>query len=112
MRKSTKVVALDIHKDSVALAGEGRKTPKLYGTIPSTGEALSKLVGKLADPKTQLKFCYEAGRCGYGVYRQLTGIGHECTVVAPSLIPDGRATASRPIGGMRCLWRGFSETVN
>ena len=89
MRKSTKVVALDIHKDSitVALAGRDREGPKLYGTIPSTGEALSKLVGKLAAPETQLRFCYEAGPCGYGVYRQLKALGHDCTVVAPSLIP-------------------------
>jgi len=34
-----------------------------------------------------LKFCYEAGPCGYGIYRQLTQIGHNCAVVAPSLIP-------------------------
>ena len=89
MRKSTKVVALDIHKDSitVALAGRDREGPKLYGTIPSTGEALSKLVGKLAAPETQLRFCYEAGPCGYGVYRQLKALEHGCTVVAPSLIP-------------------------
>lgn len=89
MHQSTKVVALDVHKDSitVALAGEDRKTPRLYGTIPSTGEALSKLAGKLSDPETQLRFCYEAGPCGYGVYRQLKALGHDCTVVAPSLIP-------------------------
>ena len=44
MRKSTKFVALDIYKDSitVALAGEDRQGPKLYGTIPSTDAALSK----------------------------------------------------------------------
>ncbi len=49
MRKSTKVVALDIRKDPITavLAGEDRKGPRLYGTMPlSTGEALSKL----ADP--------------------------------------------------------------
>ena len=89
MRKSTKFVALDIHKDSitVALSGEGPQGPKLYGTIPSTGAALSKLAAKLAGPGTSLQFCYEAGPCGYGVYRQLRALGHACTVVAPSLIP-------------------------
>ena len=34
-----------------------------------------------------LLFCYEAGPCGYGLYRQLIGSGHDCQVVAPSLIP-------------------------
>ena len=89
MRKTTKVVALDIHKDSttVALAGSDRKDPILYGDIASTGEAITKLVDKLGGSSTRLRFCYEAGPCGYGVYRQLTAMGHECTVVAPSLIP-------------------------
>jgi transposase len=34
-----------------------------------------------------LSFCYEAGPCGYGLYRQLLSLGHDCQVVAPSLIP-------------------------
>ena len=90
MRQSTKVVALDIHRDSitVALADPDRKEPRLYGTIASTDEAVAKLADTLADPaRRPLRFCYEAGPCGYGVYRQLTARGHECTVVAPSLIP-------------------------
>ena len=89
MRKTTKVIALDIHKDSttVAVSGTDRKEPRLYGDIPSNGEAISKLVDKLGGKSTQLRFCYEAGPCGYGVYRQLTAMGHECTVVSPSLIP-------------------------
>ena len=32
-------------------------------------------------------FAYEAGPCGYGLYRYLTGKGLPCQVVAPSLIP-------------------------
>jgi transposase len=35
----------------------------------------------------RLRFCYEAGPCGYGIQRQLSTSGHECVVVAPSLIP-------------------------
>src|ERR1700693_2469506 len=35
----------------------------------------------------RLTFCYEAGPTGYGLYRQITGLGHACNVVAPSLIP-------------------------
>ena len=35
----------------------------------------------------RLLFCYEAGACGYGVYRQLRELKHECAVVAPSLLP-------------------------
>ena len=89
MGKSTKYVALDIHRDSItiAVACAGQKTPRHYGANPSTGEALSKLCDKLGGPERSLRFCYEAGPCGYGVYRQLRGMGHEWVVVAPSLIP-------------------------
>ena len=34
-----------------------------------------------------LLFCYETGPCGYGLYRQILEAGHDCQVVAPSLIP-------------------------
>ena len=34
-----------------------------------------------------LLFFYEAGPCGYGLYRQLLALGHDCQVVAPSQIP-------------------------
>ncbi len=35
----------------------------------------------------ELRFCYEAGPCGYGIQRQLTAVRHGSSVVAPSLIP-------------------------
>jgi transposase len=41
----------------------------------------------LARSGRELRFCYEAGPCGYGIQRQLTAAGHSCVVVAPSLIP-------------------------
>ena len=34
-----------------------------------------------------MSFAYESGPCGYGVYREITETGHDCHVVAPSLIP-------------------------
>jgi transposase len=45
------------------------------------------LANKLARSGAALRFCYEAGPCGYGIQRQLSAAGHECGVVAPSLIP-------------------------
>ena len=30
---------------------------------------------------------YEAGPCGFGIYRHLTGRGEDCVVVSPSMIP-------------------------
>ncbi len=88
MRKSTRFCAMDIHKDSITVAiAEDGKAPVLYGTINATGAAVSKLAGKLSESGSALRFCYEAGPCGYEVYRQLRALGHACAVVAPSLIP-------------------------
>jgi transposase len=79
---------LDVHKATiaVAVADEGRGEVRSYGTIKNTPEAVAKLVQRLG-PAGRLVCCYEAGPCGYGLQRQLTGLGTECTVVAPSLIP-------------------------
>ena len=88
MRKSTRFVAMDINKDSITVAlAENGRMPVLYVTIDSTGAAVTQLAGKLSESGTALRFCYEAGPCGYGVYRQLRVLGHACAVVAPSLIP-------------------------
>lgn len=35
----------------------------------------------------QLNFVYEAGPCGYSIYRHLTQKGFDCIVAAPSMIP-------------------------
>ena len=48
---------------------------------------MRRLAGKLGQDGAQLRFCYEAGPCGYGIQRQLSAHGHGCIVVAPSLIP-------------------------
>ena len=48
---------------------------------------MARLVKKLSPAGEVLSFCYEAGPCGYGIRRQLTYLGHNCVVVAPSLIP-------------------------
>jgi transposase len=32
-------------------------------------------------------FVYEAGPCGYWIYRLLTSLNHCCYVIAPSLVP-------------------------
>jgi transposase len=83
-------VALDTSKlrNAVAIAVDGRDGEVRYlGEIDNTPAAISRLVRKLARQYTKVTFCYEAGPTGYGLYRQITGLGHECIVAAPSLIP-------------------------
>jgi transposase len=58
-----------------------------YGKILNTPAALKAMATKLAAGGNDLRFCYEAGPCGYGVQRQLSAMGHQCAVVAPSLVP-------------------------
>jgi transposase len=90
MERSIIYVGLDVHKDTiaVALAEAGlRAEVREHGKIANTPAALKALSVKLAGKNRALRFCYEAGPCGYGIQRHLSAIGHECAVVAPSLIP-------------------------
>ena len=41
----------------------------------------------MADRYDLLHVCFEAGPTGYGLYRQVRALGHDCLVVAPALIP-------------------------
>ena len=88
--KSITFIGLDVHKDTIAVAlaeAGGRSAVREYGRIANTPTALKALAAKLSRVESELRFCYEAGPCGYGIQRQLTLAGHDCVVVAPSLIP-------------------------
>ena len=75
-------------RNAVAIAEGGRGGEVRYlGEIPATEAAVRKLVAKLAARHDKLTFCYEAGPTGYGLYRLLKELDHECCVVAPSLVP-------------------------
>ena len=45
------------------------------------------MIRKLRSKGSELHFAYEAGPCGYQVYRFLNDKGYPCLVAAPSLIP-------------------------
>ena len=82
-------VGLDVHKATVAVAvAEGMRGGEVrqMGSFPHRAGDIDKLAAKLAKGGQRLSFCYEAGPCGYGLYRQLPELGHDCIVVAPSLI--------------------------
>lgn len=75
-------------KHSVAIADSGRSGEvRFLGEVSSSPATVARLIGKLAGRYKKLHVCYEAGPTGYGLYRQMRELGHDCTVVAPSLIP-------------------------
>ena len=90
MKKYSTFVGMDVHKNSIeiAIAESGRNGEvRSYGKIDGTLSALEKVVRKLVSKGDHLHFVYEAGPCGYGIYRHLTTKGYDCSVVAPSRVP-------------------------
>jgi transposase len=87
---NTLYVGLDVHTDAIAVAyapeDRGAEGVSL-GAIGTRQSDLDKLIRRL-ESKGATRVCgYEAGPCGYWLYRYLTGKGLACQVVAPSLIP-------------------------
>jgi transposase len=89
VKQFSKFVGLDVHKATIAIsvADANGGEVRYVGEIANTPEAIEKLVRQLRKGDAHLSFCYEAGPCGYGIYRQLSDLGWDCQVVAPSLIP-------------------------
>ncbi|MFZ0789292.1 MAG: transposase, partial [Chromatiaceae bacterium] len=80
-----------MHKETitVAVAEPGRGEPVYWGEIANKPKTVEKLLGKLSEAYDGglLRLFYEAGPCGYVLYRQILASGHDCQVVAPSKIP-------------------------
>jgi transposase len=89
-QSSTLFIGMDVHKDTIAVAyiaqDHGAEVTYL-GTIGTRQCDIDPLIRKMQSKATHLIFVYEAGPCGYWLYRYLTKKDYVCWVVAPSLIP-------------------------
>ena len=91
MKKRIKNIGLDVHKNSISIgiANDGRDGEvRYYGKIDNDMSQLDKVIRKLVSEGAVLRFVYEAGPCGYGIYRYLTNNNMDCVVIAPSKIPQ------------------------
>lgn len=93
MEHNITIVGLDVHKNSIEIVTaetsgfhEVRHYGKIGGDMTSLDKAIRKLIS-VRSSGTELRFVYEAGPCGYEIYRHLTRQGFQCVVVAPSMVP-------------------------
>jgi len=84
-------IGIDVHKDTivVAVALPGRHNASYRCKICNTPKAVDRLLNQMSKEfdGEVLLWGYEAGPCGHGLYRQITAFGHDCQIVAPSLLP-------------------------
>ncbi|MFQ5520831.1 MAG: IS110 family transposase [Candidatus Methylomirabilia bacterium] len=81
-------IGMDVHKDTVMVAVfEDRKSePEVVQQLPNDPRKLRRFFGRWAG-RGEVRSCYEASGAGYVLHRDITEWGHDCEVIAPSLIP-------------------------
>ncbi len=86
--KSVWWIGLDVHADQiqVAIYLGWEATPREEFGIVHDSAGLGRLVKKLKSLDGKVRCAYEAGPCGYTLYRYLKKHDIDCDIAAPSLI--------------------------
>lgn len=88
--KRTTFVGLDVHKSWINVAAllPGQDTP-IEWRVPNEPQAIRRMLKRVAELSPgDVRYCYEAGPCGYALQRQIISWSDaSCMLVAPSLIP-------------------------
>ena len=80
-------VGIDASKEKLVCAYRMNSTGEVrMVTLANRQEAVKPWIEKL-QMQGMVQVCYEASSVGYEIYRWVTGLGADCEVVAPSLIP-------------------------
>jgi len=83
-------VGIDVAKlkNAIAVAESGGEGEiRFWGEVDASDISMRRVIQRIAAKFDRVHFCYEAGPTGYGLHRLIRSLGHECLVVAPSLIP-------------------------
>lgn len=82
-------IGIDDHAEKWTIAhylGNEDKPSKEFELVPDEG-GYRKLIAYAKGLKGEVRIAYEAGPCGYDLYRRLTKARLRCEVAAPSLTP-------------------------
>ena len=89
MENSITYVGMDTHKKQHTVASHYPGQEQVVSlTVRNTSCEISKLVRKIIKKAPgEVRFCYEAGVCGFTLKRRIEALGCQCAVIAPSLTP-------------------------
>jgi transposase len=82
-------IGIDDHADKLTIAhfeGDGERPSKEFELVPNA-RGRGRLLSFLRGLDGEVRIVYEAGPCGFDLYRQLVAAGFDCRVAAPSLTP-------------------------
>lgn len=105
----------DAKNNEVALYRGWEKGPAAEWRAEMDAKGIRKLIERLKREEGEIRGVYEAGPCGYELYRKLRNAGIHCDVIAPSLTPrrpgDHVKTNRRDAQNLARLYRAGELTV-
>src|ERR1051326_3392780 len=78
----------DAKKNQIALYRGWDREPAEEWEAGMDGKGIEKFIERLKREQREVRCVYEAGPCGYELYRKLKKAGIHCDVIAPSLMPQ------------------------